>query len=92
MPTKFLDASIAQKKGATLMMTNQSQASKKDEVASRNEVNNDGLLVHHPIDPEATRRKTGNVKKRIRPFKATTGPKSNCRDDKLYILSILRGY
>lgn len=34
------------------MMTNQSQATKKDEVASRNEVNNDGLVEDHPIDPK----------------------------------------
>ncbi|MCS1382607.1 TIGR03943 family protein [Lysinibacillus sphaericus] len=63
LPTKFLDASIAQKKGATLMMTNQSQASKKDEVASRNEVNNDGLLIDHPIDPKLLEEKQEMSKK-----------------------------
>lgn len=63
LPTKFLDASIAQKKGATIMMTNQSQATKKDAVASRKEANNDVLLEEHPIDPKLLEEKQEMSKK-----------------------------
>ncbi len=63
LPTKFLDASIAQKKGATIMMAKQSQTARNEEEGTLNESNSNMLLEDHPIDPKLLEEKQEMSKK-----------------------------
>ncbi|AVK84954.1 TIGR03943 family protein [Lysinibacillus sp. B2A1] len=59
IPTKVLDASIAEKKGATIMMTNQSQAlTGDDDIAMLND-----STEGHPVDPNLLEKKQEMPKK-----------------------------
>lgn len=59
IPTKVLDASIAEKKGATIMMTNQSQTlTGDDDIAMLND-----STEGHPVDPNLLEKKQEMPKK-----------------------------